>query len=505
MTWRTKLLIGIVFIGGCLLPNALSALGQETLRYVALIAASGNRTAPGTGDVTMLTVTPDEGTVLGSIPTTGRTVELAVAPDGRYALAINQSGTASLLTGLDTLQPVEERLLPAGLGTSGVAITPDGSTALILSSGQNPPLLTIIDGLPDGPTVRTTLPIPGALPGSELDIAMFPSGETAAIGAGCGGLSLLDGLLSGTVAFRPGSPFDFVGCVQGLAVAPDETRIYTASLLSGEGFAVLTIEGVQPGEHPFLAGMSAIASSTFSNLRRTPDGSRLLVPGFQGLFIYQETDMGPALLKLLRVGPRSRAARQGGVALSPDGQLALLANIDTGGRTTLSIISDVLTEDPRETARIGSSEMVNTLEGAQQSIAFVPHLTPPAFFREQEPNDDLQQANAIVPDVTVIGVFDPAGDEDYFRFDARGGERVIVETRAQRLDPPSAADTVVALLDGQGHVLAENDDVGATFDSRVEVVLPAPGRYFIRLRESRNKGGSQFNYEATISLSPPRQ
>ncbi|RMG47217.1 MAG: hypothetical protein D6723_16325 [Acidobacteria bacterium] len=504
MTWRTKLLIVIVFIGGCLLPHSLPAIGQEAPRYLALVAASGNRSAPGTGDVTLLTVTPDEGTILGSIPTTGRTVELAVAPDGRYALAINQSGTASLITGLDTPQPMEERLLPAGLGATGVAITPDGSTAVILSSGQNPPMATIIDGLPDAPTVRTTLPIPGAIPGSELDIAIFPSGDTAAIGAGCGGLSLLDGLLSGPAAFRPGSPLDFVGCVQGLAVAPDEARIYTASLLSGQGFAVLTVEGVQPGEQPFLAGMSAIQSSTFSNLRQTPDGSRLLVPGFKGLFIYREMDASIDLLTLLPVGPRSRAARQGGLALSPDGRLALLANIDTGGRTTLSIISDVLTEAPEETARLESSEMVNTLEGAQQSIAFVPLVMPPALFREQEPNDDPQQANAIVPDVTVIGVFDPAGDEDYFSFDAQGGERLIVETRAQRLDPPSAADTVVAVVDGEGHVLAENDDAGTTFDSRVEVVLPAPGRYFIRLRESRNKGGPNFNYEATISLSAPR-
>jgi len=271
-------------------------------------------------------------------------------------------------------------------------------------------------------------------------------------------------------------------------------------LLTRVGFTVLRIGGVQPGEMPVLAERSPTQSSTFSTLRLTPDGSTLVVPGFQGIFIYRVTEMGILLLKVVTVADQLRAARQGGAATSPDGRLALVASLDIQKQTRLSIISDLQSDDPSETAHLGPSEMVNTREGAQQSIAFVPLPEAPAFVREEEPNDTIEQANLIVPDVTVLGGFDRDGDVDYFGFDAEAQARVIIETRAQRLSPPSRADTVLTLLDSDGNVLAENDDAGSTFDSRLEFTIPASGRYFFRVSESRNKGGMNFNYEATITL-----
>jgi hypothetical protein len=226
----------------------------------------------------------------------------------------------------------------------------------------------------------------------------------------------------------------------------------------------------------------------------------LVVPGFQGISVYRVTDMGILPIKLVTVSNQLRAARQGGAAISPDGRLALVASIDIQKQTRLSLISDLQSDDPAETTSLGPSEMVNTREGAQQSIAFVPLPAAPAFVREEEPNDSLDQANLIVPDVTVLGDFDRNGDVDYFGFDAEAEAQLVIETRAQRLSPSSAADTVLTLFDSEGNVLAENDDVGTTFDSRLEFTLPAAGRYFFRVSESRDKGGMNFNYEATITL-----
>lgn len=481
--------------------TAPQAAAQEAQGYLALVASSRSGPAPGTGDVTMLAVSPTGIGILGTIPTLGSTVEVAVAPNGAYAIALNQEALASIITGLDTPQPSESRRLSVGAGPNAVAITPDGSTAVILNGLDNPPTAMIVDGLPDAPRIRTTLPIPGAVLGSELDIAMFASGDSAAISAGCGGLSLLDGMLTGTPQFRSGSPLTFAGCIQGLAIAPDDENIFTASLLTGTGFSILRISNVQPGQRPILADRTPTLSSTLSNLRVTPDGSTLVVSGFQGIFVYRITDMGLLPIKLVTIPGQLRAARQGGVAISPDGRLALVASLDVQKQTRLSVISDLLSDDPTETAWLEPSTMINTREGAQQSIAFVPRAAGPTFVREHEPNNSIEQANLIVPDVVVLGDFERNGDVDYFGFDAEAGTELVIETRAQRLDPPSAADTVVTLFDHQGNALAENDDAGTTFDSRLELTLPAAGRYFFRIRESRDKGGMNFQYEATVTLT----
>jgi hypothetical protein len=492
----TQLLVVVLFIGGWLMmPARVGSVQGPAPSYLALVAAGR-----GTGDLTMLTVTPTGANVFATIPTTGNSVEVAVAPNGQYALALNQ-GTMSIITGLDTPQPRESRVFSVGTGPNAVAITPDSASAIVLIGQDQPPKAVIIDGLPDAPVIRTRLDVPGGIPGVEMDIAIFASGDTAASSAGIGGLSLLDGLSTTMPSFRPGSPFTFAGSIQGLALAPDDTRAFAASILSSM-FAVLAISGVQPGQTPSLTSASPVGSSTISSVRVTSDGSTVVAPGFAGIFILRVTEMGLALVKLVQVPNQQRAATQGGVAISPDGRLALVASLDTQQRTTLSIIHDVLSDDPTGTAQVEPSAMINTRERAQQSIAFVPLAIPPSFVREEEPNDSIEQADLIQPTVTILAGFDQAGDVDYFGFEAEAGRQLIIETRAQRLSPPSLADTVITLLDGQGNVLAENDDVGSTLDSRLELMVPATGRYFFRVRESRNKGGATFNYEAVVTVTP---
>ena len=79
---------------------------------------------------------------------------------------------------------------------------------------------------------------------------------------------------------------------------------------------------------------------------------------------------------------------------------------------------------------------------------------------EQEPNDTVAQAQPITIPVTINGRInhgkqsgEAAGqappDEDFFRFRARKGERVMVEVAAARLGSP--LDSVVEVLDAQGH------------------------------------------------------
>ncbi len=122
---------------------------------------------------------------------------------------------------------------------------------------------------------------------------------------------------------------------------------------------------------------------------------------------------------------------------------------------------------------------------------------------EQEPNNSLQQANAITPDVTVSGSLGQFGDVDFFSFNGRAGQRVTIMTTAERLTPPSPADTVVALLDATGREVASNNDDprGGTRDSFLQATLPSAGPFFVTLRDLFNRGGKSFVYRMDVTLA----
>jgi hypothetical protein len=76
---------------------------------------------------------------------------------------------------------------------------------------------------------------------------------------------------------------------------------------------------------------------------------------------------------------------------------------------------------------------------------------------EQEPNNVLSSAQAISVPATVNGHIDTqagaAGkaDEDYFRFHAKGGQRLDIQVAAARLGSP--LDSVIEVLDAQGKAI----------------------------------------------------
>lgn len=116
---------------------------------------------------------------------------------------------------------------------------------------------------------------------------------------------------------------------------------------------------------------------------------------------------------------------------------------------------------------------------------------------EVEPNDDLKQANAAVAwPVAFNGIIEKAGDVDHFRFKAKKGDVIDVQAFAFRIGSP--ADTVVAVLDSTGEMLAANDD-DETHDSRLQFTAPTDGEYLIRVTDKRKQGGPNFIYRVELT------
>ena len=140
-------------------------------------------------------------------------------------------------------------------------------------------------------------------------------------------------------------------------------------------------------------------------------------------------------------------------------------------------------------------EVLEVLTGAR-SQCNISELT------ENEPNNNISQANPISPDFTEIGVLCPKGDVDYYWFDASAGQIAIIDIDAEELDPPSDADTVLTLFDSSGNVLDENnDDIRFdTSDSYLQFFVPQSGRYYFRVRDRSDRGGLSFTYQILLTL-----
>jgi hypothetical protein len=127
---------------------------------------------------------------------------------------------------------------------------------------------------------------------------------------------------------------------------------------------------------------------------------------------------------------------------------------------------------------------------------------------EAEPNDSPRQANKVKAPTVINGRIERPGDVDCFAFETQARQSLVIEVRARRLDSP--LDSIVAVLDAKGSVLAQNDDtvddslplITHHADSRVAFTFPTAGEYVVRIGDTQGKGGEEYAYR--LSVAPPR-
>lgn len=111
-------------------------------------------------------------------------------------------------------------------------------------------------------------------------------------------------------------------------------------------------------------------------------------------------------------------------------------------------------------------------------------------------NDSPSMAQAIETPVTVNGTL-TAGDRDFYRFQAKSGERLVLETEARRIG--SAVDAALEIFDATGKRIARNQDApGIGVDARIEFTAPADGDYVVSVRDSKFSKQQQNYYRLKI-------
>ena len=117
--------------------------------------------------------------------------------------------------------------------------------------------------------------------------------------------------------------------------------------------------------------------------------------------------------------------------------------------------------------------------------------------REKEPNDSVEQAQVVPLDCVINGRSDGDGD-DFYRFTAKKGQRLVIDCLALRLDSTLRASLVLG--DARGRVLARSRPYHLRTDPLLDFVAPASGAYWIGLHDATYAGG--LPYRLVISTRP---
>jgi len=128
---------------------------------------------------------------------------------------------------------------------------------------------------------------------------------------------------------------------------------------------------------------------------------------------------------------------------------------------------------------------------------------------DQEPNDEPSKAQKVTLPMIVNGRADRPGDWDVFEVEGKAGETIVAEVHARRLGSPY--DSFVKVTAADGKIIALNDDhydAGSGLntdhaDSYLMVKLPADGKYFIHLGDTRRQAGKAYAYRLRISQPQP--
>lgn len=120
------------------------------------------------------------------------------------------------------------------------------------------------------------------------------------------------------------------------------------------------------------------------------------------------------------------------------------------------------------------------------------------LFDEKEPNPGFRKPNEIKLPQTIRGSIDPAGDVDVFRFTAKAGERVRLETLSTSYGSP--LDPVLTVYDAKGHVVANSDDTKAGRDALLRFAPAGDGVFFISIIDAHDRGGGAYGYVLNIAL-----
>jgi hypothetical protein len=127
---------------------------------------------------------------------------------------------------------------------------------------------------------------------------------------------------------------------------------------------------------------------------------------------------------------------------------------------------------------------------------------------EAEPNNEKEKAQRIPSIPAVINGQIQDQDRDCFRFPARAGQTLVLETKARAIVPfianavPGWFDPVITIYDADGKELQYADDFHLRPDPVMFFHVPRDGEYILEVKDIIYRGRGDFIYRVTIGAFP---
>lgn len=118
---------------------------------------------------------------------------------------------------------------------------------------------------------------------------------------------------------------------------------------------------------------------------------------------------------------------------------------------------------------------------------------------EKEANDSTESATPVPLGATVNGVLGGRADVDYFKFDGKQGQHVILDCRAGRIDSRAEPALEFYAPDGRRIAFSRN---GQRNDPLIGATLPTTGTYVVRVYDFTYQNGPDYFYRLSIHTGP---
>ncbi len=133
-------------------------------------------------------------------------------------------------------------------------------------------------------------------------------------------------------------------------------------------------------------------------------------------------------------------------------------------------------------------------------------ITPDPVIVEQPGKNTPKAPQSISLPCVVCGRIEIAENVDAYKFAAKAGQRITIESFAARIqdkihDLQKHIDPLVAILDANGRELAADDD-GHFADPAFAFTVPADGEYTVLVRDSKYDGDPRWTYALAITDRP---
>ena len=135
------------------------------------------------------------------------------------------------------------------------------------------------------------------------------------------------------------------------------------------------------------------------------------------------------------------------------------------------------------------------------------HVSGLDYLNEIEPNENYKQAcpveNPPKAPYAFHGVISSPEDKDWFRFQAKKGEKLRFQVLARELRSPLDSVLSIRQAADNKYLQANDDQTQGIPDSRLDYEIPADGVYVLEIRDQLKRGGPDFVYRIELQNRAP--